>query len=224
MAEAKLKAAAKTKATGGKSKAGGKATGDAATAAAKFGVADFTDYIYDGHPEWIVLCAEAPAEHLSEAFAAAVKAKRRLTNVPVKPVKKAPGEFFPPRIPVVDVTGTAWSSALWLANWPIGTPDVEQAEAVAKKLSTRLKARTLLFMGEDTSGAMDLQVFEAGKQIEHKGWVEDEESDEHFAKRRVYIPPCFAVKSRNVLSVGAPPHVAARITRADVLEFAEHVK
>jgi hypothetical protein len=221
MAKAKVTKKAAGKSVGGSTT--GKDTPKVATSG-KLGVGDFTDYIYDAHPEWIVLCAEAPAERLSEAFAVAVKAKRRLTDVPVKSVKNAPGEFFPPRIPVVDVAGTSWSSALWLCNWPIGMDDVEQAEAVAEKLSSGLKARTLLFMGEDTSGAMDLQVYEAGKRIEHKEWMEDEQSDKHFAKWRVYIPPCFAVKRGDSLTVGAPPHVAARITRADVLEFAEHKK
>lgn len=78
-------------------------------------------------------------------------------------------------------------------------------------------------MASSLCGGMDLQVFEHGQQVEHKGWFEDPDQspDGHFSKWRVYIPPCFVTRRGEALSVAAMPDVAPRLLRAAVVDIGD---
>jgi hypothetical protein len=200
----------------------GKKTAAAKGDAAPVGVRDYTEFIFEwGHPEWVVLCAEASGDALAAAFADTVGAEARWPQVAVRPAPEPPVEMFPSLVPVVEVSGSGWSSALWVTAWPVDQRVADEAMRAAKKLSTRLKARTLTFMGNDTAGAQDLQVFERGKQLLHKGWFDDDAEPAFFKQAGVYVPPCYAAKNRKPLSVGAPPAVASRIVRVDLVDIGD---
>src|SRR5688572_6955587 len=109
-------------------------------------------------------------------------------------MKAPPVELFPSLVPVVQVEGTPWASVLWITAGPIDLDLIDNANKTAKKLSSSLKSRALTFMGEDTSGACALHVFDRGSEIEHKEWLDDGRPPAFIKSSGLYIPPCFAMK------------------------------
>jgi hypothetical protein len=131
----------------------------------------------------------SPADILATAFASHVKAKRRLEQVPVKSTKSPPAELFPSLAPVVQIEGIAWASVLWITAWPIDLDLIDNANTTAKMLSSSLKSRALAFIGEDTSGACALHVFDRGKEIEHKEWLDDDRPPPSSSHQAFTSPP-----------------------------------
>ena len=205
-----------------------KAMKTAAAAAAKKKklrvVSDFLDFAWDwGTNEWVVLAVEAPIALAAPAYRKLVspKPQRVLESVPVRPATKLGVISY--LVPVVQVAGSAWTTIHRVVGLPIGMADVEDADRIASKLSAELKTRAAVFMGEDTSGAMGVSLFDKGKKGASKEWDQElDVADGLFAKLGLTVPACHANElGKEPVVVAASADWAARIERADLFDFGE---
>ena len=189
-------------------------------------VSDFLEFAWEwGTDEWVVLAVEAPIEQVTKAFVnlAEPEPDDVLERVPVRPATKKELGVASTLVPVVQVAGGAWTTIHRVVGLPIGTDDIEQGDELAGKLSAELKTRALRFVGEDTSGAMEVTVFDRGKRGASKEWDQElDVADAYFAKLGLTVPACYARdtgKERCLVTVSA--EWAARIARADLADFGD---
>src|SRR4051794_13982904 len=120
------------------------------TPPAPLGASDLLAFIDDwGHPEWVVLAAEAPTEKVSRLLAAAHSAKQVLRDVPIRAAGKQDNEIAP-LAAVTQCANSPWSVALVSLCLPVDEHDLKSAQDDARMLSSKLKTRALAFFGEDT--------------------------------------------------------------------------
>jgi hypothetical protein len=165
---------------------------------ARLGVSDFLAFIGDwGHPEWIVLAAEAPLDQVSGLLAAAHSAKRVQHEVSIRAAGKQDNEIAH-LVAVVQCAKALWSVALVSLCLPIGEEDFKSAQDDARMLSAKLKTRALAFIGEDTSGAMGYHLYRNGREIEHKEWEQSKRraADRAFGEIGLYLPACYPCTGR----------------------------
>lgn len=183
-------------------------------------VTDFISFIQDwGHPEWIVLAAEAPVEKVARHYAAENSAKHHWPAIPIQPLTRKDDEIAP-LTAVVQPSDCTWSIIYRYLCLPIESDDVEAAQKDAQLLSAKLKCRTLAFYGEETSMAMSCHLYQKGKQTGSKDWESQfDKADKAFANLDLWLPVCFPRRSGKNLWLAA--REPSQIQRADLLDFGE---
>jgi hypothetical protein len=204
----------------------------------KLGAKDFLDFVYDTQPEWALFAVRAPLEEVAETFADLRKAERWLRDVPCKPAANGDDMGFPLAV-CAQLKENPWTVVLC----EICCVTEEGMEAVAreaKALSTKLNTRAVTFVGEDTSGAVEYNIFENGKTLEHAQWesggefysfestlrkqpslesVDDEFADEVFRGQGVYLPACYPQSKGESAWLSVEKVSAAAIERADLIDL-----
>ena len=188
----------------------------------KTAASDLLSFIEDwGHPEWVVLAAEAPIDQVSTLYATVCSARERLTEVPVRAPRKKDNEIAP-LIALVQPKECTWTVILRILCLPIGMPDITNAEKVCQTMSAKLKTRTLAFFGEDTSFAMSYMLYQNGKKVGSKDWESQRDSaDAEFAALGIYLPACYPRREGKTTWVCARESSLDRIQRADVVDLGE---
>jgi uncharacterized protein len=198
----------------------------AKTVRAPLGASDLLAFVGDwGHPEWVVVAAEAPIEQVSKLLAAAHSAKQVLRDVPLQPAGKQDDEIAP-FVAVAQSADAPWSAAFISLCLPIDEQDLKSAQDDAQMLSAKLKTRALSFIGEDTSGAMAYHLYQNGKEVEHKEWdqTKTQAADKAFTPLGLYLPACYpcARRGNSWLAITTPS--ASRIARAHLIKFGKHAE
>jgi len=148
----------------------------------------------------IVLAAEAPVHKVVEALAAVHSPKGVFREVPIRQAEKRDQEIAP-LVPVIQSGDSGWSLVYRVLRLPIGEDDFDSAKTDAQTLSSRLRTRALAFFGEDTSYAMEYELYRSGKRVAFMQWEDqnDEAVDEAFDELGIALPVCFARREgRNV--------------------------
>ncbi len=180
----------------------------------------FISFIHEwGHPEWVVLAAEAPLDSLAKELGAITPARQRWKNVPVRAATPRDNEIAP-WLALVQLTDSPWTVALRLLCLPLDERDITTAEKEALKLSAKLRTRTVVFVGEDTSGGMYCSLYERGRCVSMQDWeTQGEAIDSVFARLGLLVPACYPVVGANGAELVLASQAASlRIERADVLD------
>jgi hypothetical protein len=183
-------------------------------------VSDFISFIHEwGHPEWIILAAEAPVEKVAIAYAAAKSAKRHWPEIPIHQLTRKDDEIAP-LVAIVQPADCPWSIIYRCLCLPIESDDVEAAQKDAQLLSAKLKTKAFAFCGEDTSMAMACILYQKGRQTGSKDWDSQfDEADKAFSNLGLYLPICFPRRAgkKSWLAAKEP----SQIQRVDLLDFGE---
>jgi len=183
-------------------------------------VSDFISFIHEwGHPEWIVLAAEAPAEKVSTHYAAVNAAKRHLPEIPIHLLTPQDDEIAP-LVAIVQPADGSWAIIYRHLCLPIDSSDIAAAKKDAQILSSKLNTKALAFYGEDTSMAMECFLYQNGKQTGSKDWDSQlDNADKAFSNLDLGLPVCFPRRAGKKIWLAATEPSA--IKRADAIDFGE---
>ncbi len=206
---------------------------------AKLGVKDFLKFVYDTQPEWALLAVKAPIEPVADAFAA-LNSERWLRDVPRKPAAQG-DDMGSGLVVAAQIKDNPWTVILREVCY-VSEEGMGAVVEEAKVLSSSLKTRAITFVGEDTSGAMEYQLFEGGKLLERAQWesggpfyvfkstlrkrpaleeVDDDFADEVFRAQGIYLPACYPQSEDEQAWVCVEKVSATMIERADIIELGE---
>jgi ankyrin repeat protein len=176
------------------------------------GAKHLISFIHDwGHPEWIVIAAEAPIDKVSDTYARLRGATEVFRRVQVKPARKKDTEIAP-LVAIARPKHSSWSIIFRSLCLPIQERDVNEAAKDALALSAKLKTRTATFCGADTSYSMTLSLFAGGKLIEQKEWHQAASPDKSFQAAGLYLPACFPCRAEG------DPWLATQTSSHDTIE------
>jgi hypothetical protein len=178
-------------------------------ARAPFGVRDFVSFIHDwGHPEWIVLAVEAPIEAARARYAKLRSAREEFRDVPIRS-RKAKGPEIASVAAIVKPADSSWSVIYKVLCLPIEQQDVTEAVDDARELSSKLKTRAAVFIGEHTSYMMGLTIYRNGKMVEEEEWAQTQSADKAFERFGLYLPACHPCRGEGKAWLAAtPPWIA----------------
>lgn len=172
------------------------------------GSMDFTDMMYEGHPEWYIFAVEGTLDSVTDEFVRLRKAKRVFRGVGIGRLRKH--ELIGMLTPIVELVDSGWVVVLRAMNY-VTSQQLEEYREDAKHLSKRLKRRAIAFATEDTSGMMAYELYNSGKSIEQAEWERGGEecrftstrrklpkredyhtsfADEIFRELGIYVPVC----------------------------------
>jgi hypothetical protein len=187
------------------------------------GARDLLAFIKDwGHPEWVVLAAEAPIGPVSKVLAAAHSAKEVLHRVTLRAAGKQDNEIAP-LVAVAQCANAPWSVVFVSLCLPVGEGDFRSAQDDARLLSSKLKTRALAFIGEDTSGAMGYRLYRNGEEVGQKEWDQSKTgaADKAVAELGLYLPACYPCTRRGETWLAVAGSSLSRLERADLIKFGE---
>ena len=192
---------------------------DRHTRARSLGASDFLSFVHDwGHPEWLIVAVEAPLEAVAAACVASAPATRRWENVPIRS-QRGNDDEFQDLIAVVQPKECRWTIVLRLLCLPLTEEDIAEGLEEARKLSSTLRTRALAFFGEDTSYAMEFQLYAKGKPGGKQSWESQEDpEDSAFAKLGLYLPACYPWRDGAAVGLVVDAASEGRIKRADLLD------
>jgi hypothetical protein len=88
----------------------------------------------------------------------------------------------------------------------------------AATLSKKLGTHALTFLGEDTSGSMQCDLFNNGKPLGAESWLsQDDAADGLLKKLGVYIPACYARKTKEAAWLSVCPASQGKIKSAALI-------
>jgi uncharacterized protein (TIGR02996 family) len=157
----------------------------------RVGLDDWHEWARQSHYEWVVLATLAPIEAVVRAVievrlgsdpdsALASGVWRR--GVPVQ--RGEQHERGSPGIPFVQLTGHAWTVAMY-DTFHLSLTTYHAAQDDARELSDRLGTLAVEYSAEDTSSATGYHLYECGELIE---FAEDAPGEARFASRRRPLP------------------------------------
>lgn len=207
-----------------------------AKASEQLGVRHFLEMMYDGQPEWSLFAIKAPADEVSEEWVDFRGAKAVHRDVPVK----VGGEYDDVAnvVAIVQVKGSPWT-IVFRSILYVDESHLESVAEEAKEFSARLNTRTIVFVGEDTSGANSYQIFEKGKSVEEAEWevggeffkfkssrqkrpeldkITDEFVDGIFREEGIYVPACYPMGEEEDMWLAVDKASAGVIEHADLIE------
>jgi hypothetical protein len=207
-------------------------------APAKLGVLDFSNFTNDTQPEWTLFAVKAPFEQVSKALADFCQPERWLRDVPRKPAADGDDMGFP-LVAVVQIKNNPWTVVFREICYAT-EEGLEAIKEEAKFLSVELKTRAITLASEDTSGAIDYEIYDQGKEVESAQWesggqffsfkstlrkkpslesVDENFADEVFQGEGVYVPVCYPQSSDKDAWLCVEKVSAAAIERADLLDL-----
>lgn len=154
--------------------------------ALKFGILDFLDMIYRGHPEYSLLAVKGEIEEVAQAFiefcqerktverfdvetlenkeyAIAGQKIRWEKNIPLQKAREC--DCLAQVFPLIQVRGSEWT-VVQRSLFYLGWDECHGVPQEARSLSAKLQTKAITLMEEDTSGAMGYELFENGKSLE----------------------------------------------------------
>jgi hypothetical protein len=209
---------------------------------AKLGVLDFNSFVNDTEPEWTLFAVKAPFEAVSKALADYVKPDRWLRDVPRKPAADGDDMGFP-LVAVVQIKDNPWTVVFREVCYAT-EEGLDAIKEEAKFLSVELKTRAITLASEDTSGAIDYEIYDHGKAIESAQWetggqffsfkstlrkkpllesVDENFADEIFRGEGVYVPVCYPQSNDKSAWLCVDKVSAGAIERADLLDLGEEL-
>jgi len=190
---------------------------------APLGASEFLAFIEDwGHPEWVVLAAEAPVDQVSRLLASAHWSKQVFHHVPIRPARKRDKEIAP-LVAVAQCAGSPWTVAYLVLSLPISTPDLTSAQEDARMLSSKLKTRALAFLARTlrvrwptgSTGTDRTSTRRSGTRHRRvqptkplPGWSS-------------ICPPCYPCAERRAAWLAVTDSSALRVESADLIKFGE---
>lgn len=156
-----------------------------------FGIIDFLNMVYDGHPEYTLVAVKAPLEETIAAFARVAQQRsgspavgqdksgdaqfcfERLEDIPIREAQ--PEEEVAAAIAAVSTYGCAWT--VLLRSIFFAHDEIFDVPREARALSAALQTRAITLIEEDTSGAMAYELFENGDRLEYFSEAGEEDFD-----------------------------------------------
>ena len=151
-----------------------------------FGVIDFLNMVYEGHPEYTLIAAKASLEATIHAFIKASQQRQirqrfnvqtvELQDLPVANVRferledisiqeAQPEEEVAAAIAAISVYGSEWT--ILLRSMFYAHDEIFDVPIEAQTISAELQSRAITLIEEDTSGAMAYELFENGDRLEY---------------------------------------------------------
>src|SRR5260221_2733879 len=133
------------------------------------GVKHFLKLTNDGEPEWSLLAVQAPLEQITELLSRRYKNAKVLRNGERKNARK--NDELARYLALIQIKNNPWSvilHSLYFAN----ENDVNATVDDAKALSGNLKTKAISFVANDTSGAVQFDLFENGALRERAQWTD----------------------------------------------------
>jgi ankyrin repeat protein len=189
----------------------------------------------DGEAEWSLFAIQAPVEQVTEALSRRYKDARVLRGVELKSARK--NDELARYMAVVRVKDNAWS-VVQRSLYAARESDVDATVNDAKALSEELKTRAISFYANDTSGAVQFDLFEKGALLERVQWVDGgyfsifestrrkqpklnevdgKFADKTFRELGVYLPACYPRGKGRSACLCVERSSAERIESADLL-------
>jgi hypothetical protein len=205
------------------------------------GVTDFLDFVYDTQPDFSILAVKAPLAQVAKPYKAFRKPDRWIPKADCKPAKDSDDIGGFSLAPLVKLRGSPWTVML-RSIFELGPEDLEAVFVDAESLSSKLKTTAVTFVGEDTSGALAIDVFNNGKKVEHFEWedggpfvvfksklrkkpkldeVGHEFADGVFRKLGIYLPACYAMTKGKKSWLAVESASASQIERVDLVDVGE---
>ncbi len=203
---------------------------------ARLGVADFLNFVYDSQPEWTLLAVQAPLEQAAAAFADLRKTDRWIHDVPIREAADV-DDVDSSLAFAVQIRDNPWT-VIVRELFYVTEAGLKEIIQDAKALSAKFKTKAIAFSGEDTSGAMEYDLFESGKLLERAQWEEGGEfyvfkstlreqpaleevgqefADEVFREQGIYVPACYPKSEEEDAWICVEKVSANAIERADVI-------
>ncbi len=182
------------------------------------GASDFVAFVHEwGYPEWVVLAAEAPLAEVLALYCECFPVAECLPSVPIKR-SSAADKGMAQWVPFVQPVSSKWTAIFRVVCSPIGEEDVAQAAKDAARLSRELESRALSFLGEDTSGAMQCDLFAAGKRSRTQCWDnQGAAADGFFGDLGLYIPACYSQNRGDSVWLSVWPSSQSKIASAGLI-------
>lgn len=200
------------------------------------GISHFLRSMYDGQPEWSLFAIKSPVDAVSSAFARLHKAKRRMSNVRLRPAGKY--DDVETMVAAVQPKSNPWTVVFRSISW-VDLASIKAVFRDAKELSSQLSTRSVTFIGEDTSGAMAYEIFDGGKSLEKAEWldvgfttfksilrkepetemVDDKFLDDTFRAEGIYVPCCYPMSEKGESWLAVEEVSKGAIQRADLIEL-----
>jgi ankyrin repeat protein len=201
------------------------------------GVKHFLKLVDDGEREWSLIAVQAPREQVTDALSRRYKTAKVLRGVELKKPRK--NDALARRLAIIRVKDNPWTIVLRSLYYVDGG-DVGAVAEDAKILSQQLKTSALSFVAEDTSGAVQFDLFENGEPVERVQWSEGgsfsvfestrrkqpklAEVDGRFADKTVrdlgiYLPACYPRANQRTAWVCVEKVSAEHVDSADLMEL-----
>jgi hypothetical protein len=219
----------------------GQATSRKRAGEAPLGAIDFLDFVYDTQPDFSVLAVKAPFAQVVRAYKALRKPARWIPQADCKPAKDGDDVGGFTLAPFVKLRANPWTVML-RSVYELGLEDLEGVFCDAEDLSSKLKTTAVMFVGEDTSGALAFRVFKNGKVTEDIEWEDggrfvtfkskvrkkpklNEVGHEFvhgvFRKLGIYLPACYVMEKGKKAWLAVEPACASQIERVDLVDVGE---
>ena len=177
--------------------------------------ADFQTFMFGAQPEWSLWAVEAPLNIVADEFARLSDGSVWAQNILATPPKKKGAELVS-MVPIVQLKNSSWvvgfRSVGWFMEQHFGVP--EEAE----HLSRKLKTRSISFIREDTSGSVDLRLFDSGKmskKILTEGYPASVER--MFRELGLYLPACMLYEDSKTVFLTVEPESKDRVEEAYIV-------
>lgn len=179
---------------------------------------DFVRFIQEwGLSEWVVYAVSSSAVGVSSAYFEVTQACGVLENVKVLAARDIDNEMAD-EVVVVQMKNCAWTIIIQSLCVGIDEDVMAQAQQRAVVLSRKMETKALVFMGEHTSGAMAVSVYERGKQLEEVGWDEQgEDADGYFRALGIDFPVCYPCREGEAAWVAVLKPEVDHILCADLI-------
>ncbi len=182
------------------------------------GASDFISFVHEcGHTEWTVLAVEKPLQAAVNAFGKICKISDRIKNARISAARKG-FQGMADWIPVVELADSGWSVFFLAICLPVEN-GFDETIAFARQLSKTLKTRAVTFLGEDTSFAMQCELFKNGASIESRSWDDQSsEADSFMNELSLYLPACYAEQRGNEVQLKVLQCSVGKIKSAELIK------
>jgi ankyrin repeat protein len=200
------------------------------------GAKHFLKLTNDGEPEWSLLAVKAPEEQITELLSHRYKNAKVLRNVELKSARK--NDELARYMAIVKIKDNPWSVIL-RSLYHAEESDLNATVDDAKALSGELKTKAISFVANDTSGAVQFDLFENGALLERAQWTDGSfsifestrrkqpkmnEVDEKFADKTfrdlgIYLPACYPRGKQRAACLCVQKSSAERIESAHLMEL-----
>jgi ankyrin repeat protein len=201
------------------------------------GAKHFLKLANDGEPEWSLLAVQAPREQVTDALSRRHETAKVLRGVELKKPRK--NDELARRLAVIEVKDNTWTVIL-RTLYHVDESDGDAVAEDAKDLSQQLKTKAISFVAEETSGAVQFDLFENGELVERAQWVDgnsffifestrrkqpkvhevdDKFADKTFRDLGIYLPACYPRANQRAACLCVEKASAEHVQNADLIEL-----
>ena len=201
------------------------------------GAAHFLELANNGEPECSLIAVEAPLDKVTEALSQRYKSAKLQQHVEIKKTRK--NDELARYVALIQIKDNHWTIVLRSLFYVNGN-DLASVIEDAKALSEKLKTKAISFVSEDTSGAIQFDLFDKGQLIEQAQWTDGgsfaafestrrkqpkiDEIDNKFTTKLfrelgIYLPACYSRGKAKNVCLCAEKQSLDRIEAANLLEL-----